>query len=223
MANEDINIELKRANELEKNWIEDSIGRIPLLVRSRARTMKSISSFLFPSFVGLFLCGVLLASDVFFSPNGGIRDQIIRRINTSKSTIDVAVYSFTSGEIAQALADAYKRGVKIRVVRDMSQSMNKNDENLFLEQNGISVQIRSGQGRGIMHDKFAVFDGKEAFTGSYNWTGNAEQNNWENALFTDEPKVVQSYESEFEVLWKSPPAKTRSPHKKTGRQSPALF
>jgi len=166
--------------------------------------MRSVGHFLLIMGIGFLPYVQSLASDVYFSPEGGIRDQIIRHINTSRSTIDVVVYSFTSGEIAQALAGAHKRGVKVRVIRDNSQSRDRNDENAFLKYNGIEVQIRSGKGRGIMHDKFAIFDGKEAFTGSYNWTNNAEHYNWENALFTDELKVVQSYGKEFEVLWKAP-------------------
>ena len=162
----------------------------------------------------LILCvaSPLVASEVYFSPQGGVRDQIIKRINTSKTFIDIAMYSFTSGELAEALANASHRGVKIRVIRDSTQSADKNDENSYLETNGVQVGIRAGRGRGIMHDKFAVFDGKEAFTGSYNWTNNAENNNWENALFTDEAKVIQAYEKEFEALWNAP-AKLPSPHK----------
>jgi len=159
-----------------------------------------------------------LASEVYFSPEGGVQDQIIKRINTSKSFIDMAMYSFTSGDIAEALGRASQRGVKIRVVRDAIQSENKNDENSYLQQNGIHVAIRSGKGRGIMHDKFAVFDGKEAFTGSYNWTNNAEHNNWENGLFTDEPKIVQAYQKEFEVLWKAPDKTAFSKSKKRRRR-----
>jgi phosphatidylserine/phosphatidylglycerophosphate/cardiolipin synthase-like enzyme len=185
--------------------------------------MRIVGRLLLAIGIGLFPCFISLASDVFFSPNGGTRDQIIRRINASRSTIEVAVYSFTSGEIAQALADAQKRGVKVRVIRDNSQSRDKNDENAYLEQNGIPIQIRSGRGRGIMHDKFAVFDRKEVFTGSYNWTNNAEHNNWENALFTDEPKIIQSYEKEFEVLWNATPVKAGSRRKRIKRRNPALF
>jgi phosphatidylserine/phosphatidylglycerophosphate/cardiolipin synthase-like enzyme len=155
--------------------------------------------------LGLIFSGLpLRASEVYFSPQRGVRDQIIKRINTTKSTIDLAMYSFTSGDIADALAAAAKRGVKIRIIRDSSQSSDKNDENAFLERNGIQVGIRAGRGRGIMHDKFAVFDGKQIFTGSYNWTNNAEENNWENALFTDEPNVIEAYQKEFEILWKAP-------------------
>lgn len=156
------------------------------------------------------------ASDLYFSPEGGVRDQIIKRVNHSKETIDVAVYSFTAGEIAQSLAEAAKRGVRVRIVRDASQSGDKNDENSFLTDSGIPVHITSGRGRGIMHDKFAVFDGKEACTGSYNWTNNAEHNNWENWLCTDESKVIKGFQEEYERLWKAPakPVLKRKAHRK---------
>lgn len=155
-------------------------------------------------FLFSFTLHVFAATEVYFSPGGGIRDQIIRRINVAHTSIDVAVYSFTADDIARALVNAHKRGVKIRVIRDKSQSADKHDENQFLIDQGIEVQIRSPRGRGIMHDKFAIFDQKEAFTGSYNWTNNAEMNNWENALFIDDKNAVDSYKKEFDKLWHTP-------------------
>jgi phosphatidylserine/phosphatidylglycerophosphate/cardiolipin synthase-like enzyme len=156
---------------------------------------------------------------VYFSPEGGIRDQIIKRIDITKSSIELAMYSLTSGDIAEALANAGRRGVQVRIVRDTSQSGEKNDENDFLRQARIEIHVIAGRGRGIMHDKFAVFDGKEAFTGSYNWTNNAEHNNWENALFTDEATVVQAYEKEFEVLWKAPEKQVRAKARPKSRRT----
>jgi phosphatidylserine/phosphatidylglycerophosphate/cardiolipin synthase-like enzyme len=156
-------------------------------------------------FFGLLPSTQSQAAEIHFSPGGGIRNQIISRIMASVSTIDIAAYSFSSKEIALALVKAKKRGVKIRVIRDMGRSKTKNDENIFLGQNGIKVQIRTGKGKGIMHDTFAIFDGRGVFTGSYNWTDNAEQNNWENAIYTSDRATVLAYKKEFEVLWKAPP------------------
>jgi len=144
-----------------------------------------------------------IASEAYFSPNGGIRDQLIRRINHSRATIDVAVYSFTSGPIAQALADARRRGVRIRVIRDRRQSSNKHDENSFLESQGIPVKVLSGlPPHGIMHHKFAIFDDKTVETGSFNWTVNGERSSHENALFFDDPSLIKAFDQEFERLWK---------------------
>lgn len=147
--------------------------------------------------------GLAFAAEAYFSPGGGIQDQLIRRINASTSTIDIAVYSFTSGEIAQALADAHKRDVSIRVIRDLTQTTNKHDEGNFLEHTGIAVKVLSGlPPRGVMHDKFAIFDGKVVEAGSFNWTVNGEKYSHENALFFDDPKLIQTFDQEFEKLWK---------------------
>ena len=55
--------------------------------------------------------------------------------------------------------------------------------------------------RSIMHNKFAVFDGKMVETGSFNWTTSADRYNFENALFISDPAVAARYESEFERIW----------------------
>jgi len=38
------------------------------------------------------------------------------------------MYSLTSGEIAAALVDAGRRGAHVRIIRDVSQSREKNEE-----------------------------------------------------------------------------------------------
>jgi len=165
------------------------------------------------SFLILLLPSVCFSSEIYFSPDGGATDAVIKHINLSLHEIDVAVYSFTSGEIADALAKAAERGVKIRLIRDQIQSSNKNDENAFLKKSGVEIQIRTGKGRGIMHDKFAIFDGRQVLTGSFNWTENAERNNFENAFFTDEKTVVDAYEKQFEHIWSLPlPARSNVHH-----------
>jgi len=147
--------------------------------------------------------GLAFGSEAYFSPGGGIQAQIIRRVHLARSTIDIAMYSFTSGALAQALADAHVRGVKIRVIRDASQSHNKHDENAFLRAHGIDVREIKGKGRGIFHDKFAIFDDKLLETGSFNWTANGEKYNHENVIFFTDPELIRAFRKEFEKLWKA--------------------
>ena len=123
-------------------------------------------------------------------------------INMSRQTIDVAMFSFTSGELAQGLAVAHHRGLRVRVILDANQSDDANSEYRYLTMKGVSVKLASGRPpKGIMHHKFAIFDGREIATGSYNWTRSAEQYNYEHILFLEEPKIVESFVKEFEVLW----------------------
>jgi phosphatidylserine/phosphatidylglycerophosphate/cardiolipin synthase-like enzyme len=52
--------------------------------------------------------------EVFFSPKGGCTEAVVAELSKAKSTVYVQAYSFTSAPIAQALADAHKRGVVSR-------------------------------------------------------------------------------------------------------------
>lgn len=138
---------------------------------------------------------------VMFSPNGGIQDKIISKINLTKRSIKIAIYGFTSGGIAWALENAKNRGVDVKIVADRSQAAGNNSEISFLVSKLFPVKIRAGKGRGIMHNKFAVFDETEVITGSYNWTQGAEKFNYENAVFIKDPEIVKQFSSEFDRLY----------------------
>ena len=48
--------------------------------------------------------------EVYFSPNGGCTDAIVKELDKAQSTVLVQAYSFTSYRIAKTLLDAKKRG-----------------------------------------------------------------------------------------------------------------
>jgi hypothetical protein len=50
------------------------------------------------------------STQIYFSPNGGVTQAILKKINDAKSEILVQAYSFTFSPIAKALIDASKRG-----------------------------------------------------------------------------------------------------------------
>jgi phosphatidylserine/phosphatidylglycerophosphate/cardiolipin synthase-like enzyme len=47
---------------------------------------------------------------------------VVNNLNQATNTVLVQAYSFTSAPIAKALVDAEKRGVKVQVILDKSQS-----------------------------------------------------------------------------------------------------
>ncbi|MBF0386152.1 MAG: phospholipase D family protein [Candidatus Omnitrophica bacterium] len=136
-----------------------------------------------------------------FSPKGGIQEMIIEKIKASLSTIDIAIFDLTSEEIKNAIENARARGVNIRIVADKRQAGGQYSKVKLLREKGFNVKLARGRKGGIMHNKFAIFDGVSIVTGSYNWTKNAENKNFENALFTSDPKVVKVCREEFERIW----------------------
>ncbi|MFQ5712411.1 MAG: phospholipase D-like domain-containing protein [Candidatus Scalinduaceae bacterium] len=163
-------------------------------------------------FITLLATSILHAkTNVFFSPRGLIRDTIIKTINSSEKSIDVAVLIFTAGEIAEALYEAKERGVKIRIIIDQRQQKKRYPVLEFLKEEGFDLQFLKGNVGGFMNHTFAIFDAKLLVTGSYNWTEYAEKFNYENAIFIDEPDVVKRFQEEFESLY------NKSVAKKAGR------
>ena len=76
-----------------------------------------------------------------------------------------------------------------------------------MTQRGISVRLSRGYkgDRSLMHNKFAVFDGRLAVTGSFNWTTSADSYNFENAVFISDPAAVARFSEAFERLWSQAP------------------
>jgi hypothetical protein len=138
----------------------------------------------------------------YFSPNAGISARLVQEIQRAQKSVDVAIYEFTRREIADALIAAAKRGVAIRVVADSDEASSAFSQIGRLESAGIMVRRTDGAGGGIMHNKYAIFDGRLLVTGSYNWSTAAEEDNDENALFISDSRLVSSYLEAFNVLWR---------------------
>ena len=150
----------------------------------------------------LFAPGTIYAkTEVLFSPRGSIKDAIIQNITSSRGTIDVTAFTFTSGDIAEALYQAKERGVEVRVIIDQTQDAKSYPVLRFLEEEGFDLQFLKGNVGGSMNNAFAIFDDKLLVTGSYTWTEYAEKFNYENAIFIDESDVVEKYKNEFEALY----------------------
>ena len=131
------------------------------------------------------------AWEVYFSPNGGCTDAIVRELDKAQNTVLVQAYSFTSYKIANGLLDAHKRGVKVEIILDKSQKSDQYSSADFLANSGMSVKIDSEHA--IAHNKVMVIDGETVITGSFNFTKAAEENNAENLLVIHDKKLAERY------------------------------
>jgi len=140
-------------------------------------------------------------TEVYFSPSKDCENGLIKLIQSATKTIDASVYSINNTNIVNALKQAHKRGVKIRILTDRTQASGKSSKVKELRAAGIDIRVHSKHK--IEHNKFGIYDGKKASTGSYNWTNPASDKNSENCVFfSDNPAVVSKYQERFEYLWK---------------------
>ena len=143
----------------------------------------------------------------YFSDSDRVADRIIAAINHTGTSLDLAIFDLTHPAITAALEDAQRRGVHIRIVADQRQAGETHSEIPFLTQRGIVVRLSRGikGDRSLMHNKFAVFDGRLAVTGSFNWTTSADDYNFENVVFVSDPAAVARFTEAFERLWSQAP------------------
>jgi phospholipase D len=133
--------------------------------------------------------------NVCFSPEGQCTNGIVSAIEDAKTSIYVMAYAFTSLEIAQALVDAYERGIDVKVLIDKSQIRNKHSHLQLLAQKRIPVFIDSATG--IAHNKTMILDDCFVLTGSFNWSKAANSKNAENILLIDDPSLAQIYKENW--------------------------
>ena len=139
--------------------------------------------------------------EALFSPQDRIKEKIIESINSAKHSIEIAVFVFKSGDIAESLLSAKERNVNIRIILDAKQGKNQNLILDFLEDEGFNIKYLKGRVGGFMHNTFAIFDGKLVITGSYNWTEHSEKFNYENIILTENSTIIDQFQKEFDLLF----------------------
>ena len=153
------------------------------------------------SLLFIFSFNTLAKTEVYFSLYDNPELIIIKNIDDSKEFINIAMYTFTDREIAQAIIRAKDRGVNIKIYLDRSQVNAEYSKSRYFINNGIEEGIRISSNNYIMHNKFAVIDNEIVITGSYNWTASAGERNDENLLIIDDKNIIEKYQNQFNNLW----------------------
>ena len=141
-------------------------------------------------------------NEAVFSPEGDIKETLLKEIDSTTSTLDLAIHEMTSLDLAQGLLKAKDRGVKVRIIADSKQAKMKSSQITYLIHQGVPVKVLGGKEKGLMNHRFAVFDGKRVLTGSCDWSNASGKRNYENLIILGDSEVVSSYQKEFDRLWR---------------------
>lgn len=128
-------------------------------------------------------------------------EKLINLIASAKQTLDIAIYSFTKEEIAQAIIDAHKRGVAVRVITDHDSSSNKSQKANLKKVSQAGIPIKEDSHSGLMHLKITIADKETVTTGSYNYTNAASTKNDEVLLIIHDKKMAEQWAEQFEKMW----------------------
>jgi phosphatidylserine/phosphatidylglycerophosphate/cardiolipin synthase-like enzyme len=137
----------------------------------------------------------------FFSPDGGVERHVVSLIDSATLSIEMAAYQFTNVYIEKALLEAAKRGVKVSLVMDRSETIGPQAAVYDrLEEAGAQIRLFTPS-NGKMNDKYTVVEGKTVQWGSYNYIERAEAKNYDNATFATDRKLAEQYHDDFGAMF----------------------
>ena len=143
----------------------------------------------------------------YVSPN--LKEVLFSFINAEQESIRGAFYRITLYDIAQKLCEKQNATPKIPVTLYVDKEFTDDfcAALRLMVKNGIPIfcnipRRNDSNGYEVMHHKFFIFNNnmyhhKLLWTGSFNITGAANKNNWENVTVTNDPAAIQIFEQEF--------------------------
>ena len=133
--------------------------------------------------------------------------RVVELIDGANSRVDVAQFTFSVSEIADALLRAHERGVRVRLAMDAAQDK-PGTRSQELQQAGLDVRFISGKPtnshNGLQHAKFLLVDGTTLWTGSNNFSSTGTTINEENAIVlraSNQHPVVTGFQCHFQAIW----------------------
>lgn len=143
---------------------------------------------------------------VLFFPDQKDRNfrQLVDIVAGAQKTLDVAMFTLVVPDLVSALQEAHRRGVRVRVITDDRQAQcSKHCRMRVAGLRDAGVEVRTDQSPANMHHKFCVVDGRTLCNGSYNWTRQGKDGNYENVvIYRKHAPLARSFAGEFERLWK---------------------
>ncbi len=124
-----------------------------------------------------------------------IEKELINRINSCSESITIFAFDFDNANLIEALIEAGKRNIKIRIICDLNNTPIEVLK-IFQSQNWL-IYYKS---KNLMHHKIIIFDKKEAALGSMNFSVSCMYVNNNDFYFIRNEKIAKLFESYFDYL-----------------------
>jgi len=143
---------------------------------------------------------------------GGPDAALAAAIDQARMSVEVAVYDFDLWSLQNALLDAHRRGVVVRVVTE-SDNLDRIELQELAE---AGIPVLGDRREGLMHNKFVIIDRQEVWSGSMNFTVSEAYQNDNNLLRLRSTRLAENYLAEFDEMFLNdqfgPGSPNRTPH-----------
>ena len=140
-----------------------------------------------------------------FPPDEGYANRALAAYAAETQKIDVQMFRITDGRHPDAMIDAVRRGVPVRLITDETEYRNPlryqdayNVDRMYA--NGVDVRFDGHQG--IDHEKAVILYGNGmSIFGSSNWTDASDDSQREHNRFTTQTWMFDWLKAQFERKW----------------------
>lgn len=131
------------------------------------------------------------------SERAGPDEVLAQAIAAAQTSVDMAMFNLSLPSIRDALLDAHRRGVAVRLVVDSETYNDAVPERL----RSAGIAVISDRRQELMHNKFTVLDGQEVWTGSLNLSTGGTYSDYNNLVRIRSTRLAQDYTAEFEEMF----------------------
>ena len=128
---------------------------------------------------------------------GGPDEVLVAALDQARLSVDVAAYSLNLWSIRDALINAHKRGVVVRMVMESDDMDNQEVQQIM----DAGIPIIGDQQQGLMHNKFIVIDRLDVWTGSMNYTTSGVYKDNNNLIHVHSSQIAEDYSNEFKQMF----------------------
>jgi len=131
------------------------------------------------------------------SYRGGPDEALADAIRDARVSVDMAIHFLDLWSIRDALIDAHRRGVTVRLVTESDYM----DVPEIQELRAAGIPVLGDRREGRMHNKFVVIDRQEVWTGSLNLSVNGAYSYDNNLVRVRSSSLAEDFTTEFEEMF----------------------
>jgi len=134
------------------------------------------------------------------TPGEEVRARLLGALAGARESVDAEVFVLTDADVIAALAAAHRRGVRVRMLLDPGQDVNRPGFNL-LRAAGVEVRWYPVPPGAKLHAKAGLLDRRLLLLGSANWSLSGLSVNHELDMLSDDGQATAAFSSRFEQDW----------------------
>jgi len=151
--------------------------------------------------------------EIHYAPVENLERIDVDLIRSARARIDVTAYALTDWPVADALIDAHRRGVALRVVLD------PNQQHAFDRLREVEGFVRTAPPGPYMHLKSYSIDGRVLRTGSANLSASGLKQQDNDIVIVRDDEAAGRFTARFERIWEAAKPVPKSGNLLAGRET----